>query len=69
MTRFPTLGIRSQPTLLQPCASSTLLAPAETGAQLAENFESHLRLLIDRLLKFFWAERQQFCLLLGHGRR
>ena len=63
------LDIRGQTTLLQPGTGGTLLAPAETRAQLAKNFERHLRLLIDGLLKFLWTERQQFCLLRSHSRR
>src|SRR4030095_15354479 len=62
------LGIRGQTTLLQPGTGSMLLAPAETRAQLAKNFERHFRLLIDGLLKFLWTEHQQFCLLLSHNR-
>src|SRR5947199_10627862 len=63
------LGIRGQTTLLQPGIGSMLLTPAETRTQLAKNFERHLRLLIDSLLKFLWAEHQQFCLLLSHNCR
>src|SRR5690242_9808886 len=67
--RSSVLGIRGQAALLQPGAGSTLLAPTETRAQLAKNFERHLRLLIDGLLKFLWTEHQQFCLLLSHNGR
>src|SRR5437879_13592588 len=63
------LGIRDQTTLLQTGTSSMLPTPAETRTQLAKNFERHLRLLIDSLLKFLWAEHQQFCLLLSHNCR
>src|SRR5260221_14494828 len=64
---YSTLGIRGQPPPLPLCAGSTLLTSAETPTQLAKDFESHFRLLIDRLLKFFWAEHQHLRLLLGHG--